>query len=120
EARLGRAPRVLEIGCGDLVWHGGSLPANYTGIDLHSRNTWGAHPGATFLVGNAAIDDLPEADIAVARAVFIHLSNRAVAAVVKNVRRAGIPLLLATSRPDADNQNRQPDGVDYSLRGYWA
>ncbi|HRQ87341.1 MAG TPA: class I SAM-dependent methyltransferase, partial [Bacteroidia bacterium] len=116
----GFAPRVLEIGCGDLRWLGDELPPRYTGLDLHRRETWETAEvaGARLIEGNACETELPRADIAVARLVFIHLSNRAILAILDRLRAAGVEWLMASTFPGADNPARLPEGEDYSLRGF--
>lgn len=108
-------PIIFEIGCGDLVWHGEELPARYHGIDLHARPSWSGCENLH--EGNAADAALPRADIAVARQVFIHLSNRVIISILDNLRKHGIRWLLASSVEVGENENRLAPGKDYSLPG---
>lgn len=116
EAIHGPPPIVLEIGCGDLHWHGGRLPERYHGIDLHARPSWSGVKNLH--EGNAADADLPCADIAVARQVFIHLSNRVILAILENLRKHEIHWLLASTVAVGENEARLAPGRDYSLRGH--
>ncbi len=115
----GAPPRILEVGCGDLVWHAGKLLSpTYTGVDLHPRDTWAEWraKGAVLMARNAATaPDLPPADLVIARSVFIHLSNDLISAVLHNIRGTGARWLLATNLPGADNASRLPRGDDYSI-----
>ena len=86
------AKSILEIGCGDLVWHGKNLPdIDYYGIDLHERDTWEARreQGAKLSVNDAADPGLPNADLIVARDVFIHLSNDYIIKILENLKTWG-------------------------------
>lgn len=120
----GLAPRVIEIGCGDLFWHGGALPGRYIGVDLHPRESWHdarrdpSFVASGFLIGDACTAILPTSDLAIARQVFIHLSNRAILAILDNLRRAGVEWILASTVPGADPSARLPTGEDYSLEGW--
>lgn len=121
EACFESDPTILEIGCGDLVWHGDELPARYIGLDLHARDTWNARghrDGAAFIRGNAATSPLGQADIAIARQVFIHLSNQVILAILDNLRKHEIRWLLASTVPMGENVERLPAGQDYSIDGY--
>lgn len=115
--------RVLEIGCGDLLWHRQNLPpAAYTGIDIHERETWRdwRSRGVTLLECDAASPDvvLPRCDLVVARAVFPHLSERVIRAILAKLPTTTAKFLLCTSRPGADHKTRQPVGIDHTLHYY--
>jgi hypothetical protein len=112
----GREPIVLEVGCGDLHWHGERLPERYHGIDLHARPSWSEWDN--LVEGNAADAALSRADIAVARQVFIHLSNRVILSILDNLRQHGIPWLLASTVDVGKNDPRLAQDQDYSLRGH--
>lgn len=91
------------------------------GLDLHARDTWNARghrDGAAFIRGNAATSPLGRADIAIARQVFIHLSNQVILAILDNLRKHEIRWLLASTVPMGENVERLPAGQDYSIDGY--
>jgi len=116
----GRPPRITEIGCGDMVWHGKTIPTNlgYQAIDLHRRDTWERweRRGVEFVEGEASRLYIQESDIAIARAVFIHLSNDAISAVLQNLREYGVPILVAESFAETSNEDRfQGDGDFFRL-----
>lgn len=118
EEKMGEMPDVLEIGCGDLMWHGDSLPSYvraFYGIDVETRESWSKHAGAFFSTGDAQISFLPRVDLAIARLVFIHLSNDAILRILDNLRKSGTPLLLASSHPAADNSTRSTE--TFHIRG---
>jgi len=97
------AKSILEIGCGDLVWHGKILPkVDYHGVDLHERETWKARreQGAKLAVADGISTDLPKADLIVARDVFIHLSNDYIARILENLKGKGT-WLFASHDPNA-------------------
>lgn len=116
----GYHPRVLEVGCGDLEWHGGALPLLYWGVDLHSRPSWyNVHNCDHCMIeGDAGRIELPTSDLAIARQVFIHLSNPVILAILDRLREAGVTWLLASTVPVGDNLDRQPWGTDYSIEGH--
>lgn len=107
------AKSVLELGCGDLVWHGENLPHhNYTGIDLHERDTWNKRreEGAILIEMEAGSPNLPHAEFIVARDVFIHLSNRYIVQVLEYIKEFGTWLLASY---DPFNNDRNRDGEDF-------
>jgi SAM-dependent methyltransferase len=91
----GRAPgRVLDIGCG----HGAllrevrdRLGVDAVGFDLRPTPSGLDVP---ILCGNAAVDPLPEADVAVCVATAHHLSAEELVAMIRNVARSCDRLIL--------------------------
>ena len=115
-----KANSILEIGCGDLVWHGDELPnVNYQGIDLHERETWAKRrkEGAKLSVLDANSTDLPKADLIVARDVFIHLSNDYILQILEKLKEAG-KWLFASHDPDADKSRGGRKDVTFDKHGY--
>lgn len=92
----------------------------YKGVDLHSRPSWyHVHNCDNCLIeGNAAEIELPAADIAIARQVFIHLSNQVICRILDRLLDAGVTWLLASSVDIGDNLDRLPRGEDYTTEGY--
>lgn len=114
------AKSILEIGCGDLVWHGETLPeVDYHGVDLHERETWKARreQGAKLAVSDGISPDLPKADLIVARDVFIHLSNDYIARILNNLKEKGT--WLFASHDPAANAGREGRGpAVFNKHGY--
>jgi hypothetical protein len=121
EEAWGKPPRVLEVGCGDLLWLDVIPPYNYTGMDLHPRESWKevSPRRATLFQANAVNVPFPLCDIVVARQVFIHLSTDHILTIIEKSRKAGAKFLFASSVKGADNYNRQSkDESGYTLCGY--
>jgi len=116
---IGRTPDVLEIGCGDLLWLGGSFPPRYTGMDLHRRDSWnGVTPRqATLIEADASEVPLPACDVAIARQVFIHMATSRVSKILGAIRKSGARRLIASSVCGADNFARHTSGGSFSLFG---
>lgn len=112
----GRPPSILEIGCGDLQWHRRQKPTRglYYGIDIERRPHWMEWEGAWFSLGDARTAPLPVVDLVVARAVFIHLSNDAIAEILANVSQVS-RFLLASHHPAAENAERSNEA--FHIRG---
>jgi SAM-dependent methyltransferase len=93
--RLRRDPlhRVLDIGCGQgalLEQIREKLSVEVIGFDLRPA------PSAPvpILTGNAAIDPLPSADVALAVCVIHHLSEAEVVSLIRNVSKSSRRLIL--------------------------
>jgi hypothetical protein len=109
------AKSILELGCGDLVWHGPELPdIDYHGIDLHERDTWAKRreQGAKLSVLPANSPNLPRAELIIARLVFIHLNNEYILEVLEEIKKFG-KWLFANHDPntDADRKGRDQKSV---------
>ena len=114
------AKSILEIGCGDLVWHGKNLPdIDYYGIDLHERDTWEARreQGAKLSVNDAADPGLSNADLIVARDVFIHLSNDYIIKILENLKTLG-KWLLVSHDPNADGTRGGREDTTFLKHAY--
>lgn len=116
---MGRTPDVLEIGCGDLVWLGGSFPPRYTGMDLHRRDSWNevTPRQATLFEADASEVPLPACDVAIARQVFIHMATGKVSKILSAIKKSGAKRLIASSVRGVDNFARHSDGASFSLFG---
>jgi len=117
----GRPPRIIEIGCGDLVWHGESMPEmeSYIGIDVHRRSSWSdwRKKGCEFIHADATMIGLPPADIAIARAVLIHLRNDRIQMLIENLVKSRIPWILADSIDGVNNLQRFSEKGEFSKMG---
>lgn len=114
------AKSILEIGCGDLVWHGPELPnIDYHGIDLHERDTWveRREQGAKLSVMPANSPKLPKADFIIARAVFIHLSNDYILEVLTEIKKFG-KWVFASHDPNADFSRYGRTGPVFNRHGF--
>jgi SAM-dependent methyltransferase len=93
--RLGKNPgRVLDIGCGQgalLEEIRGKLGVDVVGFDLRPAPAGSSIP---ILTGNAAVDPLPEADVAISICLAHHLSEDDVVAMIRNVSRSCHRLIL--------------------------
>jgi hypothetical protein len=96
--------RLLDIPCGEFHWMS-RVDLNgvaYVGGDLVPeviQSTRANYPARAreFVVMNLMTSDLPAADLLLCRDCLVHLSTVDIAAVIENVRRAGIPYLLTTT-----------------------
>jgi 2-polyprenyl-3-methyl-5-hydroxy-6-metoxy-1,4-benzoquinol methylase len=93
--RLGKNPgKVLDIGCGQgafLKEIRGKLGVAVIGFDLRPAPADSSIP---ILTGNAAVDPLPEADVAVSICLAHHLSEDEVVSMIRNVSRSCRRLIL--------------------------
>jgi len=87
--RLGKNPgKVLDLGCGQgalLEEIRGKLGVEVIGFDLRPAP---AGSSVRILTGNAAVDPLPEADVAIAVCLAHHLSEEDVVRMIRNVSRS--------------------------------
>lgn len=107
--------KIISLGCGDLAFDAPAIinyVTEYVGIDIQRRDTWKSQEQfmSVKLLESSILDPPPEfqtyeADVVVARDVFIHLPTKMVQQVMARVR-AGY--LLATTYPGADNNKRIP------------
>jgi len=98
---------LLDAPCGDYGWIKTiPLPVErYIGADvvrslIADRQALDADDRHTFVVLDLTRDPLPAADLLLCRDCLVHLSFDDVQRVTANVRRRGIPFLLATTFPD--------------------
>ena len=93
--RLGKNPgKVLDIGCGQgalLAEIRGKLGADVIGFDLRPAPADSSIP---ILTGNAAVDPLPEADVAISICLAHHLPVDEVVSMIRNVSRSCRRLIL--------------------------
>jgi SAM-dependent methyltransferase len=87
--RLGKNPgRVLDLGCGQgalLEEIRQKLGVEVVGFDLRPAPAGSSIP---ILTGNAAVDPLPEADVAISICLVHHLSEEEVVSMIRNVSRS--------------------------------
>jgi SAM-dependent methyltransferase len=113
-AELG-AGSILDVPCGDFYWMQ-RVPFSglYTGCDIvpglveSNQRRYGSEQ-RRFLVLDATLDPLPRADLVICRDLFVHLSNRDVLAVLRNLVASGSGWLLTNhfhergSNPDIES-----------------
>ena len=87
--RLGKKPgKVLDLGCGQgalLEEIRDKLGVEVIGFDLRPAPAGSSIP---ILTGNAAVDPLPEADVAISICLAHHLSEDDVIGMIRNVSRS--------------------------------
>jgi SAM-dependent methyltransferase len=86
--------RVLDIGCGQgalLVEIRKRLGVDVVGFDLRAAPSDAPVP---IMAGNAVVDPLPRADVAICVVMAHHLSELEVAALIRNVERSCQRLIL--------------------------
>ena len=108
---LGREPKIIEAGCGDLKWHCDDLP-DYAGFDLHEWPTWPAIREKYELTSgfDITIDQLPECDLIVCRAVLIHLPTSAIESALALFERASQYALVSSCQGVARDADSIPSG----------
>lgn len=100
---------MVDAPCGDFYWMSRVLlnVDTYIGIDIvpelikvnqHKYQT----SARTFMALDIVSDALPTADLIMCRDCFIHLSNKDIAAALRNMNRAGYRYLLTTTFPNTD------------------
>ncbi len=96
---------LLDIPCGDGRWmhHVDHRLDRYIGADivpdLIEQLQVSARPGEEFMCLDAISDPLPQADAILSRDFFGHLSDEHLVAAVRNMKRSGAGLLIATTFP---------------------
>ena len=105
---------LLDAPCGDFHWMS-QTPLEldqYIGADIVAElvarvaATHGAE-GRQFIWLDLISDALPRADALLCRDCLVHLDYQRIAAVIANMKRSGIPLLLTTShRRHAENEDK--------------
>lgn len=99
------ATSVLDAACGASWWMP-ELPG-YVGVDIvpEAVDAVREHfPHRTYGVQDICTDDLPKADLVIARDVLAHLPNADVLKALGNIRRMGPRWLLLTTFIGADNR----------------
>jgi hypothetical protein len=107
-----RPLNVLEIGCGDLRFmntvFSNLLPShNWMGRDIEERDTWKSETIIDTQVLDCVEGPLPQADVAIARDLFIHFDNERILKVLSNLRECGAKVLISTTYEGANNYDRQ-------------
>lgn len=104
--RTNRISTVLDVGCGDwqigrhIDWAG----IDYVGIDVSAvvltRTLAYARPGVRFFNMNAVTDQLPPADLLIAKDVLQHWSNADVKAFLAKLSQFRFALITNGVRPE--------------------
>jgi SAM-dependent methyltransferase len=108
--RSNRIKRVLDLGCGDwqfsklLDWTG----IDYLGVDVSAvvlANTMAfARPGIAFLKLNAVTDQLPDADLLIAKDVLQHWSNADISKFLPKLKSFRMALITNGFHPSLMNK----------------
>ena len=105
---------LLDAPCGDFHWMAQTSLGldQYVGADIVAElvarvaEEHGAE-GRQFICLDLIADTLPSADALLCRDCLVHLDYERIAAVIANIKRSGIPLLLTTShRRHVENENK--------------
>ncbi len=102
----GRAPRVVDVGCGDFAVgrQYAHLCGAYLGLDIvkplveHNQRHFG-NDRVSFAHANASETALPECDFCIVRQVFQHLPNAAIEAALQNILPHCQYLILTEHQP---------------------
>ena len=104
-----RIRALLDLPCGDFGWMRMlQLPVDtYIGADLvpsliDRLQERYADARRRFMVLDVTTDSLPDADLLLCRDCLVHLSFDDIFRALANIRRSGIPYLLATTFPDCE------------------
>lgn len=103
---------VVDLGCGDwsysqlINWDG----VKYTGIDvvesvIEKNQLQYAKPNITFLCADAAIQDIPVADLIIVKEVLQHLPNKDVQAILERARTYPFAIFV--------------NDISHHIRGNW-
>lgn len=105
---------LLDAPCGDFHWMsqtnvdldqyvGGDIVAELVARVANQH----AAKGRQFICLDLIADELPTADALLCRDCLVHLDYERLAAVIRNIKRSGIPLLLTTShRRQMENEDK--------------
>lgn len=105
---------LLDAPCGDFHWMA-QTPLEldrYVGADIVTdlvARVADQHTadGRQFICMDLIADALPSADALLCRDCLVHLDYERIAAVIRNIKRSGIPLLLTTShRRQDENEDK--------------
>ncbi len=97
------AETLLDVGCGDFFWmQHVMLQQKYVGIDvvdaiIEANNSLYRRPGREFMLRDATVDELPEADVVMCRDVLFHLSFNDIGKLLKNIFAKKRRYFIATS-----------------------
>lgn len=108
---------LLDAPCGDFNWlsHTDLDVERYVGVDIvsqlvHLNRKRHARAGREFLEADIVVDPLPAADLVLCRDCLVHLSFRDARRALRNFRRSGSRLLLATTFPGVRENRDVPTG----------
>ena len=108
-AKKYKVRRLVDAGGGDFTWMNAVLrqmKVKYTLVDLvTAKELVAKYPQHRFIEADITTDSIPYADLAFVKDVFIHLSNAEIQATIRNLRKAHIPLLLASCDETAQNSD---------------
>lgn len=103
------AATMLDIPCGDFHWMAKvELPAHYTGADIvadlvdANRTRYGSER-RQFLVLDATRERLPRVDLVLSRDLVVHLGNRDVLSLLRNIVASGSRWLLTNHFAERDS-----------------
>jgi SAM-dependent methyltransferase len=112
-ARTG-ARRGVDVGCGNFQAASGFVDCldSYVGIDIvpsviESNTAKFGRPGVSFMALDAAVSELPDADICFVRHVLQHLSNREIAGIL--ARCSKFQLVVITEYWPAPSELGRPN-----------
>lgn len=103
---------ILDVPCGDFYWmQRVPFAGQYTGADIvpeivEANERYHGSENRRFVVLDATRDLLPRVDLVLCRDLFVHLSDRDVEAVLRNLVASGSRLLLTNHfRDRVENQD---------------
>lgn len=101
--------RLLDLGCGDLVWFKDLLSIfdYYLGVDIvpqlilaNKNNFKDDYPNANFQIKEIAEYEPDKSfDAVLVKDVFVHLNNNQISKTLTNLKKANIKYLIATNFP---------------------
>jgi SAM-dependent methyltransferase len=98
------AQTILDVGCGDFTWmkHVDLGATRYIGVDvvpsvIAANQAAYSSRNREFLCLDAAVDELPKADLALCREVLFHLSFADCKSLLRNIKRSGAGHAMLTS-----------------------
>ncbi len=117
---VNRIKSVLDLGCGDweIARHMDWTGIDYTGVDVSKvvleKTREFEKPGVRFLCANAVTDDLPSADLLIAKDVFQHWPNGDILAFLPRLKNYRAALITNGFHPNALARRNQDIAVgDY-------
>jgi SAM-dependent methyltransferase len=108
---------LLDVPCGDFHWMGTlGLDVDYIGCDIvpdlvEENQKIHGNARRRFRVLDLITDEIPTADVVLCRDCLVHLSNKNVEKVLKNIKRSGARYLLATTFPESGKNIDIPTGA---------
>ena len=95
---------LLDAPCGDFNWIAAALTEDieYIGVDIvreliETNRARHGGPRRTFMHADLTTDRLPRADVILCRDCLVHFTDAEVWSALRNFRRSGSTLLLATT-----------------------